>query len=651
VSVLEIGESRESMVGLFSHRQRIQGELAVRVEVESPVDFTGRLETVLRSTDDPTWQPVDARNAAWLDVELDLVAHQKAVFDLLYDPVRVLGRYRGIVWRVRDHEGSLVASGFAQTARVDPGDEPLPGALYLTPLKSGGRRLAPADAYRVAFRYAPYRTILVESRTLTALEETQRQALLEATAFGRTLVVCGRADSLAKSIRDALALESSVIWRGEKSAELREAPLVFGVVRQFPGTVDELFELPEATLKLVELDSTVTPTQLEYHTFPVFLWPYIMSLEEEAEDMTAIRAVWPAIFGVALAALVVTWLAARTHPPVPRPVLIGMVVVTCVAAPVGYQLLAANPIGNLSQDGATVWHDAYGATQVRQVFSQRGGGGGTTPTEIHYQRSPSACWFPMSSGTRWRTVVESLDRGRIESVGLSSSMMQRLGFLGLYSEPAQPGWVGTAAWGPGGLSGHIRSSRDFESAVLVGFRGTATLGAVRAGQGLDLSKTDFRFGHDHLTPDDLALIADSWQARAARWGFVQALSRAHRPRVLTETEVLIVARDTSPPHLVHVQPIRVTTPMADAPPTWLKTLVPSTDLGTAYRLFVPETIFDSWRIGTEVRLKGTSFTVGEDLKTSRRDGFRIIEIEPAYRSAGDDDRPFVELRWCGGNWS
>jgi len=631
--------------------RRVQGELAVRVEVESPSDFTGRLETVLRTTDNPTWQPVDVRNVAWLDVELDLVAHQRAFFDLLYDPVRVLGGYRGIVWRVRDREGAVVASGAAETARVNPGDEALPGALYLTASRGTGRRRAPADAYRVAFRYAPYPTLVVESRDLAVLGPAERRALFDATAFGRTLVVCGETVGLAESIKDALAPEGSVVWRGDDGAEIREVPLVFGVIRYFSGTIDELVGLDETVLKLVELGSTVTPRQLEYHTFPVRLWPYIMSLEDDEEDMRAVQAVWLSILGTALIAVGVTWFLARKHPLLPQPVLVGLVVIVCVAAPVGYQLLAANPIGNVPQDAATVWHDAYGTAQILQVFSQRGGGGGTTPTVVHYRRSSDALWFPMSSGTRWRTVVEPPDRARIESVGLSSSMNQRLGFLGLYSEPVEPAWSGTAAWGPGELSGKLRASRDFESAVLIGFRGTAPLGAVRAGQEIDLSRVDFRFGHDHLSAADLSLIADSWQTRARRGPFAPALSRAHRLQLLTEAEFFIVARDASAPHLVHVQPIRVTSPMADAPPTWLKTLVPSTDLGTGYRLFVPEPIFDSWRTGTQVKAKAVSFTVDGELATSRWNGFRVLEIEPAYRSAGDEDQAYIELRWCGGNWS
>jgi hypothetical protein len=622
----------------------------VRVEVEASVDFRGRLETVLRSTDSPTWQPVDARNAAWLDVELDLVADRAETFDLLYDPYRALGGYRGIAWRVRDHDGSLVANGFAQTARLDPVDETLHWALYVTPSKVDGRRRAPVDAYRVAFRYAPYRTVVIASRDLVALDDVQRRALFHATAFGRTLVVCGDTAGLAEPVRDALALEESVIWRGDDGAELREAPLVFGIIRHFPGTLEELIASDEPVRKLVGLASGAHPWQAEYNTYPVFLWRYILSLPDEAEDMLAVRVVFLLILGMALIAVGVSWFAARKHPPLPRRVLVGLVVIVCIAAPLGHQLLVANPVGNISQDAATVWHDAFGTTQIVQAFKEGGGGGGTTPTVIHYRRGSNALWYPLSSGTRWRTVVESSDRERIESIGLSNASNQRLGFIGLYSERIDPAWVGSAAWGEDGLSGRLRAGHDFDAAVLVGFRGSAAIGAVRAGQEIDLQNVDLRIGHDHLSPADLGLIADSWHSRSSMGPFDFTLPFVRLMRILRGTEIFIVARDTSPHHLVHVQPIRMAS-IADAPPICVRTLVPCADLGSTYRLFVPETIFDSWPIGTEIGPAFISFTVDEDLEAPRLNGFRVIDVEPAYRTAGDNDNPYFELRWCGGNWT
>jgi hypothetical protein len=650
VAVVEIGESRQSTVGSFSNRRRVQGALAVRIEVSSSVDFTGRLETVLRSTDSPTWQPVDARNAAWLDVELDLAAHQKATFDLLYHPRRLLGQYRSIDWRVRGPDGSVASNGTTQTVQSDPNDEALRWALYLTDVAGAGRRRSPSDAFQAAFKYAPYRTVVIASPDFVELDDTRRRALLDATAFGRALVVCGGTAGFAESIREILASEDSVVWRGDDGSELREVPLVFGVVRTYSGTVDGLIGLPLTVRKLVDFGGTIEPIQSTYNTFPVVLWKYILSLQGESEDTRSAQAISLSILGVALIAVGVTWVSARKHPPPPRAVLVGLVVTVCIAAPVGHLLLAENPVGNVSLDGSTCWHDRGGTAQIRQVFTERGGGGGTAPTEVRYSRSTRALWFPMSLGTRWRTVVSNPDRGRIESIGLSNAGAQCLSLLSLRSEPPAPAWIGSAAWDFGELIGRLRAGRDFESAVLVGFGGTAPLGAVRAGQELDLSEIDFRYGHDHLSPADLSMIADGWQTRTMRGPFDPALSRTHRTRALTQSEFFVFARDASPRQPVHVQPVRLTS-VADAPPYWLTTWVPSTDLGSKYRLFVPDRVFDSWRPGTEVDAASISFTVNEDLETSSWNGFRVIDVELKYRTAGDRDLPVFRLSWCGGNWS
>ncbi len=650
VKVVEIGESRQNTVRAFHVPSVYLGPLAVRIEVEAALDFVGRLETVLQTTNDPLWQPVNVVEAGWVDIQLDVSQGERSTHDLLFHPQRSLGEFRGISWRLRGIDGAVIGRGFERTRREETEQSGPTWNLLLTPNRGEGRRRPPEQAYRAAFSYAPYRTMVIESSDFAGLDAEQQQALFDATALGRSLVVCGGSAGLPPTIAEALTDNGSLVWRGDDGKELRETAFMFGTVRSFSASLEELIECSEPVRKLVSFDGRLQANQLYFSSFPAWIWPEVVADTEEPDELGVLIWLWLSIAIVAITVLVVLAVVARRQAPLPQRSLLLLIAVVTALPFVCHRVLASNTASDFSDDSTVIWHDVGGAAQLQRVYIEGGGGGGSTPAELRYRRSSRGIWFQISSGTRWRTFVEGSTRERIESVGVGTADRQALAVLGLYSEPSEPAWIGSATWDLDGLGGRLQATGDYEMAVLVGFGGTASLGEVGIGQWIDLGEADFSQGVKNLSPDEIDVIAYKWWADGVFDRYSGSMfPSTYRDLRLTGSELLLVAREAAPPNVVHVQPIEITS-ITDPPAFYLKAWVPAEDLGGSYRLFIPDRLFTALGVGNKVRT-GTpiSFKVSDDLQAIRGDGFRILEITKPFRTRGDVGHEYIGLIWARGS--